>query len=61
MTRNPFMNILQDLHFNDNETADKSDKAYKMPNVINHLNEAFQNVISNAKRQLNVKCHVSST
>ena len=61
MTRNPFVNILQDLHFNDNETADTSDKAYKMPNVINHLNEAFQNVISDAKRQLNVKCHVSST
>ena len=30
MTRNRFMNILQNLHFTDNQTADKSDKAYKM-------------------------------
>ena len=51
MTRNLFVNILQNLHFNDNETADKSDKAYKMRNVINHLNEAFQNAMSDAKRQ----------
>ena len=51
MTRNLFVNILRNLHFNDNETADKSDKAYKMRNVINHLNEAFQNAMSDAKRQ----------
>ena len=51
MTRNRFVNILQNLHFNDNETADKSDKAYKMRNVINHLNAAFQHVMSDAKRQ----------
>ena len=30
MTRNSFMNVLQNLHFNDNQAADKSDKAYKM-------------------------------
>ena len=51
MTRNRFVNILRNLHFSDNETADKSDKAYKMRNVINHLNEAFQNAMSDAKRQ----------
>ena len=51
MTRNRFVNILQNLHFNDNETADYSDKANKMRNVINHLNEAFQNAMSDAKRQ----------
>ena len=45
------MNILQNLHFNDHETADKSDKAYKMHNVINQLNEAFQNAMSDGKRQ----------
>ena len=51
ITRNRFVNILQSLHFNGNETADKSDKAYKMSNVINHLNEAFQNAMPDAKRQ----------
>ena len=51
MTRIPFVNILQNLHFNGDETADKSDKAYKIRNVINHLNEAFQNAMSDAKRQ----------
>ena len=30
MTRNRFMNILQNLHFTDNQTADKSEKAYKI-------------------------------
>ena len=51
MTRNLFVKILQDLHFNNNETADKSDKAYKTCNVINYPNEAFQNVMSDTKRQ----------
>ena len=51
MTRNPFASILQNLPFNDNETADESDKAYKMRNVINHLNEAFQNAMFDAQRQ----------
>ena len=51
MTRNRFANILQNLHFNDNETADKSNKAYKMRNVINHLNKALQNAMSDAKSQ----------
>ena len=45
------MNILQNLHFNDNEAVDKSDRAYKMCDVINHLNEALQNAMSDAKRQ----------
>ena len=51
MTRNRLVNILQNLHFNDNETADKSDQACKMRNIINHLNKAFRNAISDAKRQ----------
>ena len=51
MTRNRFMNILQNLHFADNQTADKSDKAYKMRFVINHLNKAFQDAMSDAERQ----------
>ena len=53
MTRNRFMNILQNLHFTDNQIANKSDKAYKMHIVINHLNKAFQDVMSDAERQSN--------
>ena len=41
MTRNRFMNLLQSLHFTDNQPADKSDKAYKLHIFINHLNKAF--------------------
>ena len=37
MTRNRFMNILQNLHFTDNQTADKPEKAYKMCIIMNHL------------------------
>ena len=51
MTRNRFMNILQNLDFADNQTADKSDKAYKMHVVINHLNKTFQDAMSDAERQ----------
>ena len=49
MTRNRFMNILQNLHFTDNQTADKSVKAYKMRNIINHLNKAFQDAMFDAE------------
>ena len=45
------MNILQNLHFTDNQTADKSDKAYKMRIFINHLNKAFQDAMSDVERQ----------
>ena len=37
MTKNRFMNVLQNLLFTDNQTAVKSDKAYKIHIVINHL------------------------
>ena len=33
MIRNCFMSILQNLHFTDDETAGKSDRAYKMSTV----------------------------
>ena len=52
MTRNRFMNILRNLHFPDNQTADKSDKPYNVLTVINHLNKVFEDVISDSKRQL---------
>ena len=51
ITRNCFMNILQNLHFTDNQPADKSGKAHKMRIFINHLNKAFQDAISDAERQ----------
>ena len=51
MIRNRFINILQNLHFTDNQTADKSDKAYKMCIFIYHLNKAFQDAMSSAESQ----------
>ena len=51
MTRKCFMDILQNLHFTDNQTAAKSGKAYKMRIFINHLNKAFQDAMSDAERQ----------
>ena len=51
MTRNRFTNILQNLHFTDNQTADKSGKDCKMRIVINHLSKAFQDVIPDTERQ----------
>ena len=53
MARNLFMNTLQNLHFTDNQTADNSDKTYKMFIVINHLNKGFQEAMSDAERQSN--------
>ena len=51
MTRNRFINILQNLHFTDNQRADKSGKSYKMCIVINHLNKAFQDAMPEVERQ----------
>ena len=51
MTRNHFMSIIQNLHVTDNQKADKSDKAYKMRIVINNLNKASHNAMSDAERQ----------
>ena len=45
------MNFFQNLHFADNQTADKSGKSYNISTVCNHLNKTFQNVMSNAKFQ----------
>ena len=51
MPRNRFVNVLQNLHFTDNQTADKSDRAYNMRIVINHLNKTFQDAMSDAEKQ----------
>ena len=39
------------LHFTDNQTADKSGKAYKIRIVINQINKAFQDPMSDVERQ----------
>ena len=41
MIQNCFCEILQNLHFEDNEKEDKTDKAFKMRPVIDHLNSSF--------------------
>ena len=51
MRRNHFMNIFQNLHFTDKQTAAKSEKACEMRIVINHLNKVFQAAMSVAERQ----------
>ena len=51
LTRTRFLEILQNLHFADNNTSDTSDKGYKLRTVINHLNKAFQAAMSDADRQ----------
>ena len=52
MTREHFMKILQNIHFADNETADKTDKAYKVRVVIKYLNRAFQAAMSDAEKTI---------
>ena len=45
------MKILQNIQFADNQTRDKSDRAYKKRAVIRHLNEEFQAAMPNKERQ----------
>ena len=47
-----FINILQNLYFTNKQAVDKSDTAYKMRIVINHLNKASQDTVSDAETQL---------
>ena len=51
MTRLRFESILRNLHFADNNSADKTDRGYKMKPIIDHLNEAFQSALSNLENQ----------
>lgn len=51
MTRNRFKDILRNLHFSNNQTADLTDKANKVRQVMNHLNKAFAAAMSNSSRQ----------
>ncbi|XGW12575.1 hypothetical protein V3C99_013338, partial [Haemonchus contortus] len=41
MTRNRFIEILNSLHFADNDTSDKSNRLYKVQPVIDSMNKAF--------------------
>ena len=50
MTRDCFIKILENIHFADNKTADKSDKLYKIRMVIRHLNKGFNVAMSNDER-----------
>ena len=49
--RSRFCEILQNLHFADNRKDDKTDKAFKMRPVIDHLNSKFADVLSNDTKQ----------
>ena len=51
MIQNRFCEILQNLHFADNRKDDKTDKAFKMRAVIDHLNSKFSKVLPNDSEQ----------
>lgn len=51
MTRDRYKGILKNLHFCNNNTADTSDKGYKIRKIINMLNEAFQSAVSASAAQ----------
>ena len=51
MIWNRFCEILQKLHFADNIYDDKTDRAFKVTPVIDHLNKKFSEVLSNDEEQ----------
>ena len=51
MILNRFCEILQNLDFADNRKDDKTDKAFKLRPVIDHLNSKFSEVLSNDSEQ----------
>ena len=51
ITRDRFMDILKNLHFNNNFETDPSDRGYKIRSLIDHLNAAFQAAMSDASKQ----------
>ena len=51
MTKSRFKEILQNIHFSNNDTVDKVDKGNKVRPLINHFNEAFQSAMSNSSMQ----------
>ena len=51
MKRTRFQSILQNLHFSNNDNEDKTNKLYKIPPVIEHLNKVFAESLSNSPFQ----------
>ena len=51
MIQNRFCEILQNLHFADNRKDNKTDKAFKMRPVIDHLYSRFSEVLLNDSKQ----------
>lgn len=45
-TRSRFQNILQNLHFANNDTAEDTDKAYKVPPPKTPFNNTFMETVS---------------
>ena len=56
ITRARFSTILQNLYFVENQRADKSDKAYKLQPMINHL-KFPADLVTFTKENLNGKLH----
>lgn len=50
-TRNRFQEILQNLHFTNNTSADTSDKGNKIRPIIDHLNDSFREIYSDEPDQ----------
>ena len=48
MRRTRFQSILQNLYFSNNDNDDKTDKSHKIRPVIEHLNKAFAESLSNS-------------
>ena len=51
MIRNRFCEILRNLHFSNNRKENRTDKAFKMRQVIDHLYSKFFAVLSNDSEQ----------
>ena len=49
--RNRFCEILQNLHFSENRKDDKTDEAFKMRPVIDHVNSKFSVMLLNDSEQ----------
>ena len=51
MTRKRFRELRSSLHFNDNMSADKRDRSYKIRPLLNHFNKAFQRAMKPTEHQ----------
>ena len=51
MTKSRFKELLHNIYFSDNDTADSNDKGNKFRRLVDHFNEAFQNAVANSPNQ----------